>query len=43
MKNLTSKLINININNSDEMWEKQKDVARIDPNRKWFGNVRTID
>jgi nuclear GTP-binding protein len=25
------------------MWEKPKGVARIDPNRKWFGNVRTID
>ena len=25
------------------MWEKPKEPARIDPNRKWFGNVRTID
>lgn len=25
------------------MWEKAKGPARIDPNRKWFGNVRTID
>lgn len=25
------------------MWEKPTGPARIDPNRKWFGNVRTID
>jgi nuclear GTP-binding protein len=25
------------------MWERAKGPARIDPNRKWFGNVRTID
>lgn len=25
------------------MWEQAKTPARIDPNRKWFGNIRTID
>ena len=28
---------------SDKMWEVAKEPARIDPNRKWFGNIRTID
>jgi nuclear GTP-binding protein len=27
----------------DKMWEQSKEPARIDPNRKWFGNIRTID
>jgi nuclear GTP-binding protein len=24
------------------MWKQSDKPARIDPNRKWFGNVRTI-
>ena len=41
MRSLISKILFINI--SEKMWEKAKEPARIDPNRKWFGNVRTID
>ena len=25
------------------MHERPTEAARVDPNRKWFGNVRTID
>jgi nuclear GTP-binding protein len=25
------------------MRERPKEPARVDPNRKWFGNVRTLD
>lgn len=27
----------------EKMWEIKKEPVRIDPNRKWFGNIRTID
>jgi nuclear GTP-binding protein len=26
-----------------KMYERPTEMARVDPNRKWFGNVRTID
>jgi nuclear GTP-binding protein len=26
-----------------KMHERPSEMARVDPNRKWFGNVRTID
>ena len=25
------------------MWDEPNKPARIEPNRKWFGNVRSID
>lgn len=27
----------------EKMNERPKEMARVEPNRKWFGNVRTID
>ena len=27
----------------EKMHQRPTEAARIDPNRKWFGNVRTID
>jgi nuclear GTP-binding protein len=27
----------------EKMHERPTEAARVDPNRKWFGNVRTID
>lgn len=27
----------------EKMYERPKEAARIQPDRKWFGNVRTID
>lgn len=27
----------------EKMYERPKEQARIQPDRKWFGNVRTID
>ncbi|CAD8070445.1 unnamed protein product [Paramecium primaurelia] len=29
--------------NKEEMWKQATQPARVDPNRKWFGNIRTID
>ena len=26
-----------------KLYERPSEMARVDPNRKWFGNVRTID
>lgn len=26
-----------------KMYERPNQAARVDPNRKWFGNVRTVD
>ena len=27
----------------EKMYKRPTEMARVDPNRKWFGNVRTID
>ena len=27
----------------EKMYERPKEMARVEPNRKWFGNVKTID
>ena len=29
--------------NKEQMHKRPTEQARVDPNRKWFGNVRTID
>jgi nuclear GTP-binding protein len=36
-------MYNIKAPNKEKMYERPTEAARVDPNRKWFGNVRTID
>lgn len=28
---------------AEQLYKRPTEAARVDPNRKWFGNVRTID
>lgn len=37
------KMYNMKAPNKEKMHERPTEAARVDPNRKWFGNVRTID
>ena len=37
------KMYNQKMPDKEKMHERPTEAARVDPNRKWFGNVRTID
>jgi nuclear GTP-binding protein len=37
------KMYDMKAPNAKKMHERPTESARVDPNRKWFGNVRTID
>ena len=37
------KMYNQKMPDKEKMYERPTESARVDPNRKWFGNVRTID